>query len=94
MNNLEFSCDQLKKYIDKLSNLKISHLILKVSNENSLLVNFRNMPTLCENNKIAYHEMRDLIRYAKEKFVYIIPEIDVFSMLITNENMNVFYMFD
>lgn len=94
MNNLEFSCDQLKKYIDKLSNLKISHLILKVSNENSLLVNFRNMPTLCENNKIAYHEMRDLIRYAKEKFVYIIPEIDVFSMLNTNENMNVFYMFD
>ena len=24
------------------------------------------MPTLCENNKIAYHEMRDLVRYAKE----------------------------
>ena len=81
-------------YINELSDLKINNLILKISNENSLLVNFRNLPTLCKNTKIAYHEMRDLIRYAKDKFVYIIPEIDVFSLLKNNEDMNVFYMFD
>lgn len=94
MNNLDFSYDELKGYINELSGLKINNLILKISNENSLLVNFRNLPTLCKNTKIAYHEMRDLIRYAKDKFVYIIPEIDVFSLLKNNEDMNVFYMFD
>ena len=94
MNNLDFSVEQLKQYIDNLSNLKINHLILKLSNEKSLLVHFRNFPQLCENSKIAYHEMKDLIRYAKEKFVYIIPEIDIFSLLENHEDMNVFYVID
>ena len=33
MNNLDFSVEQLKQYIDNLSNLKINYLILKLSNE-------------------------------------------------------------
>lgn len=94
MNNLDFSVEQLKQYIDNLSNLKINYLILKLSNEKSLLVHFRNFPQLCENSKIAYHKMKDLIRYAKEKFVYIIPEIDIFSLLENHEDMNVFYVID
>ena len=69
--------EDIKKYIDLLSIVKINHLHLKFSNYKNFKINFKSIEGLLnESNEIsyAYHEIKDLIKYANEKYVEIIIE--------------------
>ena len=84
------SVDGLKKHIDMLATLKINRLHLHLSDYQGWRVEIKKYPKLTEvggrrideygNEYSGYYtqdQIRDLVSYAAERFITIIPEIDV-----------------
>ena len=82
--------EALKKHIDMLSTLKINKLHLHLSDYQGWRIEIKRYPRLTDvgawrrgiNNDIygGYYtqdEMREVVKYASQRFVDIIPEIDV-----------------
>ncbi|HUM50184.1 MAG TPA: family 20 glycosylhydrolase [Chitinophagales bacterium] len=91
-----FSVDVLKEYIDEMAKLKLNHLQLKLADQKVCRIPISNFPksTLSDSVKIqngegyfssyAKDEITSLVKYAREHFITIIPEID-FSFLLMND---------
>ncbi|MBP6660528.1 MAG: family 20 glycosylhydrolase, partial [Chitinophagales bacterium] len=90
-----FSVDVLKEYIDEMAKLKLNHLQLKLVDRKVCRIPISNFPksTLSDSVKIQNSEgyfssyskddITSLVKYAREHFITIIPEID-FSYLLLN----------
>lgn len=91
-----FSADVLKKYIDEMAKLKLNQLQLKLADMNVCRLPLTNLPksTISDSvsiqNADAYYslyskdDIAGLVKYARERFINIIPEID-FSYLLKND---------
>lgn len=84
------SVEGLKKHIDMLASLKINTLHLHLSDYQGWRIEIKRYPRLTEigshrideygNEYSGYYtqdEIRDIVAYAQERFITIIPEIDV-----------------
>lgn len=95
-----FKVDEVKKYINLLSSLKINTFHWHLSDDQGFRIDFKTFPNLKEvaskrnktkinsqdnddwdNNpyegSYAYHEIKEVIKYASEHYVDIVPEIDM-----------------
>lgn len=90
-----FDADVIKKYIDATSRLKINQFILKLANEQAWRLEIKNDSSLTatdaeKDSETTYQfykqdEIKQIIQYAKERFVNIIPEIN-FGQIISSED--------
>lgn len=90
-----FGVDVIKKYIDAISKLKMNQFILKLADEKAWRLEIKNnsklLATDTENdseNQYQFYKQDDIkqiIQFAKERFVNIIPEIN-FGQIITSED--------
>lgn len=84
------SVEGLKKHIDMLGTLKINHLHLHLSDYQGWRVEIKRYPLLTQvgakrideygheySGYYTQDEIRELVRYASERYVTIVPEIDV-----------------
>lgn len=84
------SVDGLKKHIDMLASIKINNLHLHLSDFQGWRVEIKKYPKLTEigsrrideygkeySGFYTQEEIKDIVRYAEERFINIIPEIDV-----------------
>ena len=76
-----FSIDELKKLIDEASNLKLNKIHLHLSDNQGWRVESKKYPRLNyiggKNGYYTASELKDLVEYAKCRFIEIIPEIDI-----------------
>lgn len=83
-----FSVEELKRQIDILSNYKINKLHLHLSDDQGFRLEIKKWPKLTEvggktavnGDKGGYYtqeEFKELVSYAKERYIEIIPEIDM-----------------
>ena len=69
--------DTVKQTVDLLSLYKINYLHLHLSDNQSCVYTSRVLPKLATEKAYSWEEMRDLVEYADQRGVTIIPEIDV-----------------
>jgi len=83
-----FEVENVKTYIDHLSNYKINTLHLHLSDDQGWRIEIKSWPKLTSiggltqvgGGKGGFYtqdEYRDIVRYAKSKYITIIPEIDI-----------------
>ena len=95
-----FSVDVLKEYIDEMAKLKLNHLQLKLVDRKVCRIPISNFPksTLSDSVKIQNSEgyfssyskddITSLVKYAREHFITIIPEIDFSYLLLNDTSLN------
>ena len=69
--------DTVKQTIDLLSMYKINYLHLHLSDTQSCVYTSRVLPKMASKQAYSWEEMKGLVKYADERGVTIIPEIDV-----------------
>ncbi|MEM7312473.1 MAG: family 20 glycosylhydrolase [Planctomycetota bacterium] len=69
--------DTVKQTIDLLSLYKVNYLHLHLSDTQSCVYTSRVLPKMATRQAYSWEEMRDIVKYADERGVTIIPEIDV-----------------
>ncbi len=67
----------IKQTIDLLSLYKLNYLHLHLSDNQSCVYTSRVLPKLASKNAYSWEEMREIVKYADDRGVTIIPEIDV-----------------
>jgi hexosaminidase len=67
----------LKQQIDFISAYKLNHLHLHLTDDQGWRLEIKAYPNLASENKYTQAEMKDLIAYARERFVTIVPEMDM-----------------
>ena len=83
-----FSIEEVKQYIDILSLYKINHLHLHLSDDQGWRIEIKSWPNLSEyggstevggksGGFYTQEEYKDLVTYAQERFITIVPEIDI-----------------
>ena len=83
-----FSVEQLKRFIDLVSDYKINYLHLGLTNDQGWRIEIKSRPKLTliggktqvGGGKGGYYtqeDYKDIVKYAKNKFITIIPEINI-----------------
>ena len=83
-----FSVDQLKRFIDLVSDYKINYLHLGLTNDQGWRIEIKSRPKLTliggktqvGGGKGGYYtqeDYKDIVKYARTKFITIIPEINI-----------------
>ena len=76
-----FSIDELKKLIDEAANLKLNKIHLHLSDNQGWRFESKKYPNLNDiGGKLGFYtqkELKDLVIYAKNRSIEIIPEIDI-----------------
>lgn len=83
-----FPVDTVKRYIDLIAAYKLNALHLHLSDDQGWRIEIKSWPNLTEHGSksevgegeggfFTQEDYRELVRYAQERFVVIIPEIDV-----------------
>jgi hexosaminidase len=67
----------LKQQIDFISAYKLNHLHLHLTDDEGWRLEIKAYPNLASEKKYTQAEMKDLIAYARERFVTIVPEIEM-----------------
>ena len=95
-----FSVDVVKEYIDEMAKLKLNHLQLKLVDRKVCRIPISNFPksTLSDSVKVQNSEgyfssyskddITSLVKYAREHFITIIPEIDFSYLLLNDTSLN------
>lgn len=65
----------LRQQIDFISAYKLNHLHLHLTDDEGWRLEIQTYPNLASEKKYTQTEMKDLIAYARERFVTIVPEI-------------------
>ncbi|HET8654448.1 MAG TPA: beta-N-acetylhexosaminidase [Longimicrobiaceae bacterium] len=83
-----FTVDEVKQYIDLLALYKINHLHLHLSDDQGWRIQIRSWPRLTEyggslevggtpGGYYTQAEYEELVRYAADRFITVVPEIDM-----------------
>jgi hexosaminidase len=83
-----FQVADVKKYIDYISSYKINHLHLHLSDDQGWRIEIKSWPNLTthggstqvggeQGGFYTQEEYKDIVKYASERFITIIPEIDM-----------------
>jgi len=85
-----FKTDVIKKYIDAISKLKLNQFTWKLADEQAWRISTKNAAKLLdtdstENEFYTQDEIKQVVQYAKERFINVIPEIN-FAKVIQSED--------
>ena len=76
-----FSVDEIKKLIDEASRLKLNKIHLHLSDNQGWRIESKKYPILNDiGGKDGFYttkELKDIVQYAKNRYIEIIPEIDI-----------------
>lgn len=71
------SVDEVKFFIDQMAKYKFNVLQLHLSDDQGWRVKMDNYPQLSSEDAYSKEDIKDLIDYAAEKYIEIVPEIDI-----------------
>lgn len=86
-----FKSEVIKKYIDAIASLKINHFVWKLADEKNWRIEIKKYPDLYkieDAEQIDYYtqdDMKQIVQYAAERFVTVIPEIN-FALISETED--------
>lgn len=83
-----FDVDEVKQYIDYLAQYKVNHLHLHLTDDQGWRIEIKSWPKLTEigastevgggpSGYYTQDEYRELVEYAQDRFITIVPEIDM-----------------
>lgn len=71
-----FSADVIKQYLDAMAKLKLNQFQWQLADANTWRIELKNSPALtAKDNFYTQADVKDIIKYAQERFINIIPEI-------------------
>lgn len=71
-----YSLEMLKQLVDRVSNLNMNYLQLHFSENEGFRIECHTFPEIMSTNYLKTSEVKELIAYAKERFITIVPEFD------------------
>lgn len=73
-----FSVDVVKQYLDAMAKLKLNQFHWQIADEDSWHLVLKNDTTLTDKeNFYTQEQVKDIVKYAKERFINVIPEINL-----------------
>ena len=67
----------IKKFIDEMANFKYNVLQLHLTDDQGWRMEIKKHPKLASKQHYTQEELRDLIKYARERHIMVVPEVDV-----------------
>ncbi|GAA2383779.1 beta-N-acetylhexosaminidase [Nonomuraea africana] len=71
-----FTVEQVKRYIDLAVAYKVNVLHLHLTDDQGWRIEIRSWPELAGDDSYSQDDYREIVRYAAERFVTVVPEID------------------
>ncbi|MEV4063059.1 beta-N-acetylhexosaminidase [Nonomuraea dietziae] len=71
-----FTVEQVKRYIDLAASYKVNVLHLHLTDDQGWRIEIRSWPELAGDDSYTQDDYREIVRYAAERFVTVVPEID------------------
>ncbi|WP_431893138.1 beta-N-acetylhexosaminidase [Nonomuraea sp. bgisy101] len=71
-----FTVEQVKRYIDLAVAYKVNHLHLHLTDDQGWRIEIKSWPRLATDGSYTQDDYREIVRYAAERFVTVVPEID------------------
>ncbi|MFE3448026.1 beta-N-acetylhexosaminidase [Nonomuraea sp. NPDC059194] len=71
-----FTVEQVKRYIDLAVGYKVNHLHLHLTDDQGWRIEIKSWPRLATDGFYTQDDYREIVRYAAERFVTVVPEID------------------
>ncbi|MGV9305302.1 beta-N-acetylhexosaminidase [Nonomuraea sp. NPDC003727] len=71
-----FTVEQVKRYIDLAVAYKVNHLHLHLTDDQGWRIEIKSWPRLAADGFYTQDDYREIVRYAAERFVTVVPEID------------------
>ena len=75
-----FSVSVIKEYLESMALLKLNNFRWQLADENSYHLQLKNTPTIVDSTEAySQDDIKEIIRYAAERFINVIPEINLAS---------------
>lgn len=77
----------IKQYIDVMAKLKLNKFQWQLADEKNCAIAFQpNTDTIAAQNRYSLDEIKDVVKYAGERFITVIPEINLAAITTANDS--------